>query len=717
MFKRSSPQRDSARHVAENGQLLGDFRLVELLGAGGMGEVWRAENARVRRIVRAIKVIRPHLAENTDFRKRFLREAEILDLLQHPNIVRVDNVSDQDGRLFMVMELLTGTPVGDLLAGPDRRLAIEKTTRIVYEAALGVAFAHKNGVIHRDLKPGNLFITAAGTVKVLDFGIARGGDTERVTATGAAQPATPAYLAPEVVQGRVPTPASDVYALGITLFELLTGSPPFMAETGTPPEQAAMSLLYQHVHRPMPDVRQLRPDVPEELARVLAVATAKDPADRYAHAGALAKQLEPLASQPLAPAESAEAEAQPGSRLEDQASDAEAATTPAAVHQESSATPFPHRARGAPATSERGREADSQAASLPFSPLDRVMQLRRQRNQILLGASLLALLVAGILLAPGLHKNVPAAPPSPQVKQQEIETHPGMAQPEKQVVVAHEEATPPAAVPAEPCPRGQTRTSGTSAHCCWPGQTWSGDRAACIGRPSACPPGAIPDDNQCEDLDFISVPGGELRGKLAGKRAVVKDFETMRKNVTVALYEKCVSAGACTEPRVEEYLRSFYSAVVRFCEDTQGADECHKHMKEWEDGVRKRLPRAACNWQTLDRENYPINCIDWQQSEAFCRWAGGRLPTEKELFFETKAGLADGSDGVWQWTAEKTHHTAIASLIPSWRYTISPEVLLGKNPDLKDQKGKYYENALESMAYGMEDTKASSLKVGARCVR
>jgi serine/threonine-protein kinase len=285
------------------GLLLGDFRLVELIGSGGMGEVWRAENARLTRIVRAIKVIRPQLAATPEFRQRFMREAEILELLQHPNILRVENVSEQHGLLFMVMELLQGSPADRLIREADRRLPVEHAARIAVEAATGLAFAHDNGVLHRDIKPGNLFVTTAGVVKVLDFGIARTEDAARVTATGAGQPATPAYFAPELALGSTaPSPTSDVYSLGITLFELLAGTPPFVSEPGLSPSQAAMSLMYQHVHREMPDVRERRPDVPEELARIIRVATSKDPSQRYPDARVLAGALTPFAAAPLPPA-------------------------------------------------------------------------------------------------------------------------------------------------------------------------------------------------------------------------------------------------------------------------------------------------------------------------------------------------------------------------------------------------------------------------------
>ncbi len=202
----------------------------------------------------------------------------------------------------MVMELLLGSPADKLIRDAAGRLSVDQVARIAQQSATGLAFAHANGVIHRDIKPANLFVTTSGVVKVLDFGIARAEDASRVTQTGSGQPATPAYFAPELALGAAsPSPASDVYAFGITLFELLTGAPPFRSKPGMSPSEAAMSLMYQHVHVTIPDAREIRSDIPAELSLVVRRATSKDPAERYADAGALAQALTTLTPLPLPP--------------------------------------------------------------------------------------------------------------------------------------------------------------------------------------------------------------------------------------------------------------------------------------------------------------------------------------------------------------------------------------------------------------------------------
>lgn len=239
-----------------------------------MGMVYAAQNLRVEKMVRAIKIIRPELSADVSFRQRFLQEAEFMEILQHPNIMRVENVTEENGALFMVMELLTGRTVDEHLQFHGR-LPVSSVAHIMVQGLAGVAHAHQHAVFHRDLKPANLFITDAGKVKVLDFGIARHGDaTGRITQSGQGIPGSPAYFAPEFVEGAAASAASDIYALGISLYELLTGDTPFKPGGGND-TQAAFSLVMQHVRDPLPDVRLVRDDVPQAWAGLLAKMTAK----------------------------------------------------------------------------------------------------------------------------------------------------------------------------------------------------------------------------------------------------------------------------------------------------------------------------------------------------------------------------------------------------------------------------------------------------------
>jgi formylglycine-generating enzyme required for sulfatase activity/tRNA A-37 threonylcarbamoyl transferase component Bud32 len=274
------------------GQEVGGFHLVSLVGEGGMAAVFRGENVLDRRIVRAIKVIRPELAASDDFVQRFTEEARALETLQHSNIVRFFGLRRDKSLFLMELELLTGSSLASLLNRRAGAIPVANAVDWITDAAWGVGAAHERGIVHRDLKPENLFQTNEGVIKVLDFGLARALDdadrTSRSTRPGTA-PGTPAYMAPEVCQGGAATAAADVYALGLTLFELLSGRHPF--EPSRTPSKSAVQFMYDHVNTPLPSLRQQVPNLPPGLDAVVAQATHKDVRQRYADAKQLAQAL------------------------------------------------------------------------------------------------------------------------------------------------------------------------------------------------------------------------------------------------------------------------------------------------------------------------------------------------------------------------------------------------------------------------------------------
>jgi serine/threonine protein kinase len=278
----------------EPGTVLGGYCLVDCIGRGGMGEVWRARNVKLDMMVRAIKIIRPELAADAGFSARFLQEAASLELLRHENILQVHSIREEDGLLFMEMELLFGRSADDLSGDVSKPLSIAAAAEVIRQALLGTAHAHASQIIHRDLKPANIFVTSKGQVKLLDFGIAKAEEGgARLTQTGTGIPGSPAYMAPEVTQGTAPASAlSDIYSLGISLFQLATSRLPFEAAPGTSQGQAVLSLLLQHATKPVPDIRSYRPDAPELLQQIIVRATAKDPAARFQSALEFAQALE-----------------------------------------------------------------------------------------------------------------------------------------------------------------------------------------------------------------------------------------------------------------------------------------------------------------------------------------------------------------------------------------------------------------------------------------
>jgi eukaryotic-like serine/threonine-protein kinase len=255
-------------------ELAGRYRLVSSLGGGGFSEVWRAEDGVLGRDV-AVKVFTPAVGQ-PDQAHRLYREARTLAGLRHPNVVVIHDAGVDGATPFVVMELLPGPSLAGLLdsRGP---LPVELALRYGEQAAAGLAAAHAAGVIHRDVKPGNLVLAEDGSLKVVDFGIARlAAQASSVTATGVTY-GTPAYLSPEQAAGRAAEPRSDLYALGCVLFALLTGEPPFSGEH-------PVAIAHQHLNAAAPSVRTYRPEVPAAVDELIASLLAKDPARRPADA-------------------------------------------------------------------------------------------------------------------------------------------------------------------------------------------------------------------------------------------------------------------------------------------------------------------------------------------------------------------------------------------------------------------------------------------------
>ncbi|WP_372408803.1 serine/threonine-protein kinase [Streptomyces luteireticuli] len=247
------------------------YRLGELLGRGGMGEVWRGQDEVLGRQV-AVKLLLGDDGEDSAA-QRFRLEAQTAARLNHPQVVGVYDFGSWEGRFYLVMELVDGPSLAQQLAarGP---LSPAGVADIAAQSAAGLAAAHRQGVVHRDIKPGNLMLDRSGTLKIGDFGIARFVDETSAQLTRAGQiVGTSTYLAPERALGRVAGPASDVYALGCVLYHLLVGQPPFWAESPT-------SLLYLHVDSPPVPPRQHRADVPYALDAYLLRMLAKEPEAR-----------------------------------------------------------------------------------------------------------------------------------------------------------------------------------------------------------------------------------------------------------------------------------------------------------------------------------------------------------------------------------------------------------------------------------------------------
>lgn len=247
------------------------YHIEREIARGGMAEVYLARDQSLNRLV-ALKALFPEYAREPSFVERFRREAQAAANLNHPNIVAIHDWGQESGTYFIVMEYVEGRSLRDLI-NTDGPIDPGRAADIAAEIASALAFAHRSGVVHRDVKPGNVLLTQTGTVKVTDFGIARAGIGDALTQTGSVM-GTATYFSPEQAQGLAVDGRSDVYSVGVVLYEMVCGVPPFTADS-------PVSVAYKHVREEPAPPSQLNPDVPLALEQIILSALAKDPDHRY----------------------------------------------------------------------------------------------------------------------------------------------------------------------------------------------------------------------------------------------------------------------------------------------------------------------------------------------------------------------------------------------------------------------------------------------------
>ncbi len=267
------------------GQTISHYTILEKIGQGGMGVVYKAEDTKLKRIV-ALKFLPPELTRNPEAKKRFIREAQAAAALDHPYICTVHEIDEADDRIFIAMAFVPGQSLKERIAkGP---LEIDEAVSITVQAAAGLQAAHDKGIVHRDVKPANIMLTEGGRAKIMDFGLAKLSWSADLTRTATIM-GTAAYMSPEQVRGQQADLRTDIWSLGCTLYEMLTGKMPFEV-----PETQAV--FYAILNTEPPSIRSRKGDIPEELDRIVSKAIHKNPAGRYDDLGQMIRELDSLAS-------------------------------------------------------------------------------------------------------------------------------------------------------------------------------------------------------------------------------------------------------------------------------------------------------------------------------------------------------------------------------------------------------------------------------------
>ncbi len=256
------------------GQIINNYEIVSFLGGGGMGEVWLAVDRRINRQV-AIKGLHPQLLKNEEVRTRFRNEAMTLAKLQHPNVVGLFDYLENESGSYLIMEYVQGEPLDDYIRLKSGPIPESKAIDMFAQILQGVAYAHQRNIIHRDIKPSNFLIDANGNMKILDFGIAKVLENDKgLTKTGTRM-GTVFYMSPEQVRGEPADKRSDIYSLGVTLFQMLTATKPFSQEA------TEFQIYNDIVSKPLPRARTIYPAVSDHMQAVMDKATAKKPSQRF----------------------------------------------------------------------------------------------------------------------------------------------------------------------------------------------------------------------------------------------------------------------------------------------------------------------------------------------------------------------------------------------------------------------------------------------------
>lgn len=556
----------------------GRYKIEAMLGQGGMSAVYKAEDPNLKRTV-AVKIIHPHLSENPEFVRRFEQEAAAVAQLRHPNIMQVHDFNHDGSTYYIIFEYVPGESLNKKLKDlreADQVMSLEEVTQIMTPLCDAVSYAHERGMVHRDLKPSNVIINPSGQPILLDFGIAKIlGDSYVHTATGATV-GTAQYMAPEQVLGETVDHRADIYSLGIMLYEMAAGRPPYEGKS-------AITVMMKHVNEPVPDARLFNTNLPPAYNVILEKALAKSPDDRYSSAKDLALALRDQTGAPALAAAGTEVLPTPAAAEEKPAEPATAAPSQTIVETDDQAPVLPPPPPITPPT------------AVPPSG-----QPAKQNKMFLYAAiAIVAILILGgggfFLLrgdsnggADQLAENTAVPTPPPATEAAATEPPP----------------TEAAAVIPQPTEEPATET---------PEPTLEPTAVEETAVPTPTPTTAAP-----ENMTFIPA-GSFLMGSATGQLDEQPEHEVRLDAFFLDTYEvsnadfrACQADGGCEAPVLTNaFTRQNYYNDPAFA-------------------------------------NYPVIGVRWTHANAYCQWAGKRLPTEAEWEY-----AASGPDNfTWPWGNE-----------------------------------------------------------------
>lgn len=566
-----------------NNNRLGKYEVIRKLGEGGFGVVYECQDTLLERRV-ALKVLRGEAAASPEFIERFRREARLAAALRHPAIVNMLDMGEDSGRFYLVMDLLPGGTLAELLKD-GQPLLPQRAIQLLRPVAAALDFAHSRNMLHRDVKPSNIILNELGEPVLTDFGLGKIIGQEGATTTGVAV-GTVQYMAPEQVLGEELSPATDIYALGVIAYQMLTGRVPFAGAT-------PFSIQKGHVEQKPPDPRLANPALGEASARVLEKVLDKQPADRYQSGAQLVAALE-------------------------QASELEGQATLEALYQQASAL----QAQG-DFTAALQKWTSLQNAHPGYRDVAEKMQLAGRKLEIAQRYARLAQDLQGLRIEARAILALDSQYPDPDGA--------------LGLLVGARQAPP--AVPAAVRPDG----SHPQAH-----ETAQAD-----------PPVELDADNPA-GIEWVKIPAGSfISGESRETREMGYSFEIAKYPVTNAQYK-------------------------RFLDDVPGVEV----PSGWDENLRTYPP---------DKANHPVVWVSLYNADAFCRWAGGRLPNMYE--WEKAARGKDGRKYPWgsKWQDGKFCNTEEAGLETTNPVDAYP---LGASPyGVMDMSGNTWEWTSSSSGY------------------